>query len=123
MLQTSHLAQTPSRAATAIQRAFIRLDAIHAEWVALANGGNEKRFDQLCGQGQKLASKIIQMPAQRPGDVLLKIAAVGVLMDRASDRAPLATWQFKPSGFQCDDAGGTLLMSLRDDLNRILEGI
>lgn len=105
---------------TPIQRAYSRLDAIQAEWVSLAGGGNEKRFGQLCDEGCKLASKIVEMSAQRAGDVLLKIAAAGVLMDRAADSIPLSEWQFKKSGYVSDDAGGCLLMSIRDDLRRLI---
>ena len=126
MLQTPQVETrtfTRKPKSTAIQRAFIRLDALNCEWVALIVGGNEKRFDKLCELIIDLALKIIRMPAQSSGDMLIKIAAAGALLDRQDSRSPLPTWNFKPSGYCVDDAGGTLLMSLRDDLNRILEGI
>lgn len=124
MLQTpdAGIRQSARRkpAKTAIQRAFVKLDALNCEWISLIDGANEKRFDKLCDLVVDLALKIIRMPATCPGDMLIKIAAAGALLDRRDQRAPLAIWNFKRSGFDVDDAGGVLIMSLRDDLNRLM---
>lgn len=107
---------------TSVQRAYSELETIADEWASLVDGGNDTRFEELQRLGTELANKIISMPAKNTRDVLSKIAAAGFLMDRKGEKDPLPTWQFQPSGYCCDDAGGVLIMSIRDDLNRLIKG-
>ncbi len=69
-----------------------------------------------------IVQKIMRLEATTPTDMLLKIRAAGILVDRSDytqELASLDNWQPQLSGAVCDDAAPYLLASLRDDLRRL----
>lgn len=127
MLQLPETKQTRAaamRGDTKIAAAFRKLEPLHIKMVKAYADRNSEAANRYLGRAIDAAEKIIAMPAAAPGDMLLKIAAAGVLVDnKNSDTAALVDWQADLQGGICDYAAAALLMTLRDDLNRLMEKI
>lgn len=83
-----------------------------------------RRYKRLQKVSDDAVSAILSMPAATPEDMLAKIAAAGILVDRADGPKHtlfgLSNWQPDLSGSICDDAAAKLLVSLRSDIRQLL---
>lgn len=111
-----------SSAPSKISTAFEDLNLLHSKMAKAYRQRNALLAGRYLDRAMDAADAIISMPAKDMRDMLLKIAAAGVLVDAKDDTASLKDWQPLLHGFRCDDAAPKLLMTLRDDLLRLLEG-
>lgn len=81
------------------------------------------KFKKLDEEVSALVLKIFRTRATNAEEMLLKIRAAGLLVDRKGEKrnrlVGLNTWEPVMSGYVCDDAAPTLLAELRDDLKSL----
>ena len=106
------------RSSTPIAREYRKLQTMFAAYVA-AEAGSERAFHRAQRRLLDHCVKLIGMPATGPADMLMKIAAAGPLMDCENWKGDLFNWRAMPTGHECDDAAPRLLVSIRDDIERM----